>query len=222
MSESIKLLIAIPTAGTVKFIFAYSLASLIARLTQGITTRPDEEFSVSIEGQVSSVIHSNRELLARHSVDNGYTHLLFIDDDMGFNPSAVDIMMGRRHPVVACNYLIKHPDHVDPQFVTVGLNGHRIVTRAESTGLQEIAYSGFGLSLFETRVFKDTPQPWFLPKFVPEANCYTTEDNPFFERVRAAGFPCYVDHDASKMVDHNGDKSWKWDQWRPPKPKEDK
>lgn len=216
MSESIRLVVAVPSSGRNDFGFTYSLATLIGALSQGVRSRPDCEFTLSLDGQVSSCIHSNRELLVRRAIDRDATHLLFLDDDMSFHPEAVNLLFSRRHPVVACNYLIKHEDKDDPQFVAVAPCGRRIVTREASTGLQEIAYSGFGVSLFEVRVFKGTPQPWFLPEFVAEASSYTTEDNPCYRRIREAGFPCYIDHDASKMVEHCGRKRWKWDQWRPP------
>lgn len=216
MSDEIKLTIAVPTAGKIHVACAYSIAGVVAALANGIRTRPDASFAISFDFQSSSVLTSNRELLARRAVDGGQTHLMFVDDDMGFDPRVVEIMLGRRQPVVATNYLIKKQHGEEPAFVAVGLNGRRIVTGKDSTGLQEVAYSGFGVSIWETRVFAATPQPWFEMKFVPEASCYTTEDNPFFEKVRAAGFPCYVDHDASKLVTHNGDHIWRWDMWHPP------
>lgn len=220
MSEVIKLVIAVPTAGKIDAACYFSSLALIARLANGLQSRPDAELQITNEGQISSVIPSNRELLVRHAIDTGKTHLLFIDDDMGFHPQAVDIMFSRRHPVVACNYLIKRQHHEDPEFVAVGMDGRRVVTSKESTGLQEIQYSGFGLSLFEVEAFAKTPQPWFHPDFVPGASCYTTEDNPCYRRLRESGHKVYLDHDASKLVDHNGLKAWKWDQWTPAKPKE--
>jgi hypothetical protein len=57
---------------------------------------------------------------------------------------------------------------------------------------------------------KRTPKAWFLPKFMPESNSYTTEDNPFYERAREAGFKVYLDQDASKLVSHIGRKAWHW------------
>jgi hypothetical protein len=71
------------------------------------------------------------------------------------------------------------------------------------------------VSLFEIEVFKTTPQPWFAPKFDPATSTYTTEDNPFYERVRNAGFTVYLDQDASKMVSHVGNKGWSWGEWKP-------
>jgi len=217
LSETIKLVVCVPSSGRNHFAFTFALASLMARLAGGIASRPDAHLEVTLDGQMSSCIHSNREALVRRAIDTERTHLLFLDDDMGFDPRVADILLGRRHPVVACNYLIKEQDDKDPRFVAVAPNGRRVVTKADSTGLQEITYSGFGVSLFEVRAFAATPQPWFQPTWVPEAQSYTTEDNPCFTKLRAHGFPALLDHDASKLVTHWGDKEWKWDQWRPAK-----
>ncbi len=213
MPEIIKLAICVPTAGLVRAGFAYSLAGMVARLSQGVPTRPEAGLDITMDVQESSVIHSNREQLVKRAITSGKTHLLFLDDDMVFEPQIIDVMLGRRQPVVAVNYLIKT---FPLEFVAVGLNGQRVATLPESTGLQEILYSGFGVSLFEIDVWKRTPQPWFLPDFVPEADAYTTEDNPCYRRIREAGFKCYLDHDASKLVTHMGSLPYKWDKYRRP------
>lgn len=209
MSETIRLSIAIPTAGTVKMGFAYSLAGLIGHISaHAIPSRPEATIEVKMDIVESSVIHTNREKLVRRAIDSGMTHLMFLDDDMVFEPNILDIMLGRRQPVVCTNYLIK-TDACD-SFVAVGLDDRRVATTEKSTGLRPVAYSGFGVSVLETEVFKNTPQPWFLPKFLPEDDSYTTEDNPFYERVRLAGYKVYLDQDASKLVSHLGGSSWNW------------
>lgn len=213
MSEEIKLVIAVPTAGMVRSGFAYSLAGMVGKIAGGVPTRPEATITMLMDMQESSVIHSNREQLAKRAIERGNTHLMFIDDDMQFEPQIAEVLLGRRQPVVAVNYPIKK---FPMEFVAVAECGRRIVTKKESVGLQECAYTGFGVSLFEVEVFKKTPQPWFLPKFVPEADMYTTEDNPFFERIRQAGFKPYVDHDASKLVTaHWGGYAYGWQQWKP-------
>lgn len=206
---TIKLVIAIPTAGMVRMGFAYSLAGMVAHVAaNAIPQRPESTIELKMDIVESSVIHTNREQLVRRAIDAGQTHLMFLDDDMVFEPQILGIMLGRRQPVVCTNYLIKTEPAAD--FVAVGLNGQRVATSEHSTGLVPIAYSGFGVSVFEVGVFKDTPQPYFLPKFIPESNSYTTEDNPFYERVRNAGHTVYLDQDASKLVSHLGSKAWNW------------
>lgn len=214
MQQELKLLIAVPTAGMVPIGFTYSLTSLVSyHSTFGIPSRKESRVSMAIEVRQSSCIQSNREKLAKSAIEQGMTHLLFIDDDMTFEPKAVEIMLGRRQPVVVTNYLIKSA--LDPQFLAIGLEGQRVPTREDSTGMLPILYSGFGLSLFEVEVFKKTPQPWFQPEYDPEESAYTTEDFSFFERVRNSGFDVFLDQDASKLIGHIGKKIWRWDEWKP-------
>lgn len=215
MSETIKLVIAHPTAGSNVAGFTSSVMGLVAYVAAGkIKSRPEATLLVSQDTHESSVIHSNREALIRRAIENETTHVLFLDNDMVFEPQVLDMLLRWRQPVVAVNYVIKSWPVKD--FVAVGLDGRRIATRADSTGLQEIAYSGFGVSLFETRVFKALKPPIFIPEYVPEMNTYTTEDNPCYRKIREAGFPCFIDHDASKLVSHVGLFSYRWDQWEPP------
>ena len=209
MPDAIKLVVAVPTAGMVRMGFAYSLAGMISKVAaHGIPTRPESSIEMKMDVVESSVIHTNREQLAKRAIDAGMTHLMFLDDDMIFEPQVLEIMLGRRQSVVCTNYLIKTEPARD--FVAVGLGGNRVDTTEGTTGIVPVAYSGFGVSVFEVEVFKKTPQPWFLPKFMPESNSYTTEDNPFYERVREAGFKVYLDQDASKLVSHLGGKAWNW------------
>lgn len=211
--ETYRISIAVPTAGTVPMSFAYSLSGLIGfTAAQGIPSMPGAEVDLQINVVESSNWITNREKLARHAIDEDYSHLLFLDDDMSFHPSILSVLLGRRQPIVVTNYLIKTDT---PEFVAVDLAGNRIPTTEQSSGMQPIAYSGFGASLFEVEVFKRTPQPWFLPDFDPAQSSYTTEDNPFFRRAREAGFKVLLDHEASKMLGHVGRRAWRWQEWRP-------
>lgn len=205
----IKLVIGIPTAGRVPMGFAYSLAGMIAKVgAHRIPTIPEATIEVCMDIVESSNWITNREQLARRAVDHGKTHLMFLDDDMTFEPQILEVMLGRRQDIVCTNYLIKTEPAKD--FVAVGLNGQRVPTSSTSVGLEPIAYSGFGVSIFSTDVFKKTPQPWFLPEFNAEKSEYTTEDNPFYRKAREAGFTVYLDHDASKLVSHIGQRAWNW------------
>lgn len=209
--SDIKIGIAIPTAGWVRMGFAGSLCGMVAKFgAEGVPTVPEAKISMSIHALESSNWITNREKLARDAVTAGETHLMFLDDDMTFDSRVLEIMLGRRQQIVVTNYLIKTEPASSADFVAVGMNGQRLPTKANSVGIQPILYSGFGVSLIEVEVFKNTAQPWFMPDFNPESGEYTTEDNPFFRRAREAGFTVYLDHDASKLVSHLGMKSWNW------------
>ena len=202
-------MVAIPSAGKVPLSFAVSLAGMTAYFaSERVSTMPEETITMVIRTFESSNWITNREKLAKLAIDEDATHLMFLDDDMTFDPRVMEVLLGRRQDVVLTNYLIKTEPPQD--FVAVRLNGKRLPTTEKSTGIQPICYSGFGVSLIRTEVFKKVPQPWFLPRFNPEKCEYTTEDFPFFDKVRDAGFTVYVDHDASKMVSHIGSKTWHW------------
>ena len=193
--------------------FAYSLCGLVSYIaSNGIPSRPESVVTISLDVVESSVIHTNREQIINRAIKSEATHVLFLDHDMIFEPQIIDVLFSRRHPIVATNYLTKE---AEPKFVAVSLTGERIPTLENSTGLAPIAYSGFGVSLFETRVFKDTPKPWFLPDYIAASDTYTTEDNPCFRRLREAGHEAWMDQDASKLITgHVGLKSWAWTQFK--------
>lgn len=204
----IRLTIGVPTTGVCPMGFAYSLAGMFSFIAaKGLPSVPEATIDARLDVVESSTIHTNREQLVHRAIEADRTHLLFLDHDMAFEPNILDLMLGRRQEIVCVNYLIKTEGRV---FVAVGLNGSRVETNVSSTGLLPIAYSGFGVSLFDLRVFRRTPQPWFQPEFVPETNSYTTEDNPCYRRLREAGAVVYLDQDASKLVSHIGAKAWSW------------
>ncbi len=208
MAEKIRVAVCVPSSGECEIFFAQSLAGLM-QCAQVLRSRAEAEgFSITVLAQESSVIHGNREQLVDRALKWGCTHVLFLDDDMVFNPIVLEMLLGRRQPYVACNY----PKRQFPiVFTATRADKTRdMVTDKTTTALEEAWYTGFGVCLIERQVFEKTPKPWFLPKYVPDLNEYTTEDNPFCERIREQGFKILVDHTASKMVGHIGRHVYTW------------
>lgn len=208
MSEDIRLSIGVPSSGFVRAGFAHSLANMMGHLASiGIQSKPGATLLIQLNLVEGSVIHMAREEIITRSLEQECTHVLFLDDDMVFEADILDILMSRNKSVVLTNYLLKTSN---PVFLTVDNQNKNVITNEQSTGIQSVNSGGFGVSLFNIEVFKTTPQPWFLPLWVPEIKRYTTEDVPFFHRIRKVGFEVYVDHDASKKVSHIGNKVWDW------------
>ena len=205
----IRIMVGIPSAGMVPLMFAYSLAGMAARFaSERVPTVPEASISMNLRMVQSSNWITNREKLAKLALTEDATHLMFLDDDMCFDPRVLETLLGRRQQIVVTNYLIKTEPAKD--FVSVDLHERRVPLTEGSTGIQPVNYSGFGVSLINTDVFRALPQPWFQPRFDPKTDEYTTEDCPFFEAARKAGFVVYLDHDASKMLGHIGQKTWYW------------
>jgi hypothetical protein len=58
----------------------------------------------------SSDLEMSRNHIASEAMAEGYTHLLFVDADMGFRPSAVLRMLAANRPVIGANYVRKKLD----------------------------------------------------------------------------------------------------------------
>lgn len=196
------LFVATPSGGHVKMDFACSLANFCLYYCtvrvfegrgQGIVCRTSQSFSTSC----------NREMLVDSFLATPESsHLLFIDDDMGFDPDAALIMIHREKPIVLANYPRKK---LPIQFISIGFNNEEIVTTAESTGLEAVAHGGFGFALIEKWVLEKMEKPRFLVPWSKAMNSWGSEDYLFCHRATEMGIPVLVDHDASKKVWHVGD-----------------
>ena len=201
-------LVCTPTSGMCRASFAFSLAKMAMYFNQVPIYPGLKEQSMEFLFWEGTGVSHNREKMVRRLLEGDYTHILFIDDDMGFNPNVLHILAGRRQPIVGCNYRIRTPP---AEFMAVGHDSERVATTKDSTGIQDVMYIGFGFCLIDKQVFEQVPEPRFLPQFVkkPEDKygIYTTEDVVFFVNQP---YPVYVDHDASKLIWHSGNVSYTW------------
>jgi hypothetical protein len=137
------------------------------------------------------------------------THLLFIDEDMGFREDALNILLSRQMPFVSCNYRMKVP----PCNFTCRTKDDTdwMVTDGKKKSLEEASMTGFGFSLIERQVLEAVKSPRFSNVWVPEFNTYSTEDRSFCHLAIEKGFPPYVDHKASTRVYHIGNYAYSYD-----------
>ena len=204
-----KLFIGTPSTGFVRATFAFSLAYFVSYFA-GHRIRPEHDNQeigfISIEG---SMIGENRDLIVEEFLKQGGSHLLFIDDDMGFAMNAVHVLASKRQPIVGVTYRMKNPPS---PFTAIHINGKdRIETSADKTGLEEAKCIGMGLTLIEKEVFESMTRPRYLTTFNEDIQKYSTEDMWFCNKARDAGYKVYVDHDASKLVIHQGSINYVWD-----------
>ena len=208
--KTMKIQCAIPTAGTVTMKFAHSLIRLYSDF---ILNQIDPEIHATMRLDVceSSNWITNREKLVARAIADDFTHVFFLDDDMVFSPEVLKMLVKRDKDIVVTNYLLKTEPVHEAKFCAVGMDWEtKVPTKEESTGLEKVAFAGFGCSLISTEVFKKVPQPWFQPYFVPDKNEYSTEDVAFFHRCEEQGIDVWLDHDTSKLLSHTGRKDWNW------------
>ena len=207
--SQVRIAICVPSAGYCPIFFAQSLAELMMCVQTLQRARPEASgFETRIFIRQSSNIPNNREALVDQALGWGCTHVLFIDDDMVFNGHILEMLLSRRQPYVACNY----PKRQHPfEFTATRIDKTGpIHTNNLTIGMEEAWYTGFGAALIEREVFEKIPKPWFLPYFDPQQQQISSEDNPFCQRVRDAGFKVLVDHNASKHLSHFGHHFYNW------------
>ncbi len=209
-----RVMIGTPSAGIVHAAYAMSLTKMVLYYLQtpilGMEQEPREMQAMMMVG---ANIGQNREIIVQHAIEGDCSHVLWIDDDMSFQPDCLNIAAMRQMPIVVGNYRRKVPPG---RFTARNAdNTASIETTKDSRSLEECSFGGFGFCLVERKVFEAIPLPRFLMYYDHAGKTYTTEDKPWFEAATKAGFKAYVDHDLSKKLRHNGTFSYSWDREMP-------
>lgn len=206
----INVAICTPSIGMMRTRHCSSLMRMLVHYqTHPILGLEDEERYLSYHVIEGSMVGQARESFVDDILMLNSTHLLFIDEDMGFREDCLSIMLSRQMPFVACNYRMKVPPC--PFTARTKDDSGRIETNENSVGLEEALYTGMGFALIEQKVLAAVPKPRFSNEWVPHLNSYTTEDRSFCIKARDAGYPVMVDHKASKRVYHIGTWNYSWD-----------
>jgi len=192
-----RLYIAIPSCRDWKPQFGASICGLVVAVA-----RSGIDFTMNAMTG-TSVLPRARQMAMEHAIQSGYTHILFLDDDMAFESDLFERLAAHKKQVVAANYSNKTAQR-NPQ--SHGIDGLPLSSSGKS-GLEEAGWVGFGAVLIDLDAVKDLPKPWFETRWMPERNAFIGEDYYFCGHVRAHGVKIYVDHDAK--VSHMGDFAYR-------------
>lgn len=193
----IKLAICTPSAGFVRVEFAETLSRLMLSLKADKKLNIVDQKFFYICG---SVIPYNRQWCVEQAQKWGATHVLFIDDDMSFEPEVVKrlLQVSSIYPIIGCN-CVKRLYPIT--FMAVDFNGQEVSSET-AKGIEEVMYTGNSVLLVDIKVFDNIEKPWFAFPYV--GGGFETEDYYFQRKASEAGHGTYVDHDASKGVIHIG------------------
>lgn len=195
--------VCVASSGQCKSQFALSLAALQGYFNKKplMPEKPDQEMQVFLVE--SSSLAFNQHMLVEEARKWNATHILWVEDDMLFPQDALHQLFSRRQQWVGANYAMR----VGPPFDYVALNlqGERCFTGPDSTGLEEVLYTGYGVTLMDMAIFDKIEKPYFETPWINGCT-YATTDAYLGEKVRNAGIPIYVDHDLSQNVGHVGGK----------------
>jgi hypothetical protein len=187
-----KVLIGIPTAGT--------LQAKTARSLMSIMKTPVDIIPYFMHG---SYIAINREKIAQAAIRLGCTHVLFVDCDMEFGQELLPILLERDKDIIGTLY--NYRGILPLQGVTkfFGEHGEPVITKDPMpTEPFKVAGIGTGCCLVKTDVFKKIPAPYFPMEWTAEGDVTLTEDIGFCEKARANGYDVWVD--PTLKVNHIG------------------
>lgn len=160
-----KIKILIPTHEKVDALFAFDLAELMAYTAAAMP----EGTQLGMEMNIGTYIHQSRTELLQAALEEGATHVLWLDSDMRFPASALLKLLSNNVPIVGINYPKRR---MPPEFVALKKIpweddevGEVLVTNDETTGLVEVDGLGFGCVLMDTSVLANLPDPQHDPWF---------------------------------------------------------
>lgn len=171
----------------------------------------------------ASAIDQARSLMAHDALKDGFTELLWVDADIAFEPSDVDMLLAHDKPFVCGVY----PKKGVRSLACHTLPDTRELVFGEGGGLVEILYAAGGFTLVRSSVYTLLKEklalpvcnaqfgapfvPYYLP-LVKETDAgawYLAEDFAFSERARQAGVSVYAD--TRIRLRHIGRYAYQWE-----------
>lgn len=188
---NLKVLIAMCCGDMVHSDFTFSLAQMYGySLSQGITC--------GINIVKSSLIEVSRNIAVDQMLENGCSHILFIDSDMAFGTQALQRLLSHKVPIVGVTYSTRMP-----KFMLTHKNEDDTRVLQQQSGIYEVKGLGGGLLLVEREVFDASPRPWFQMNWLDNKTIHG-EDLYFCEQARSQGYQIMLDVDLSRNVRHCG------------------
>lgn len=198
-----KLLVAVPSNRPWQAHFGISLLRLAVHLN-GCSYLED----VDIRPWLGvSLLPVGRQLAVDTAIAEEFTHLLFVDDDMGFDPSVFESLRSHKKDFIAANYMSKGPNGKP---VAAGMDGEVLPSKGK-TGIEQILQIGLGCALVAVEPLKTIPKPHFEVPYVEDKAAYMGEDAYFCRLLTHFGVEMFVDHDATRKVVHIGDYPYQED-----------
>ena len=208
---AIRLKVIIPCFDKVDALFAIDLGNLMA-LTASMMP-PDEGHELGLEMNIGTYIHQSRTEILQHSIEEGATHVLWLDSDMRFPADAFVRLLQRELPIVGINYSKRR---FPPEFVALKKIpwekdevGIVLETTDDSEGVEEVDALGFGCVLMEVAALANLPdpkhEPWFWFAKTPQGR--TIGEDVYFCKFMLQdklNQRIFVDHDLSKQCAHIG------------------
>lgn len=148
--------------------------------------------------QIGGYVAKNRNSLVETAINNGSTHIMFIDNDQTFRPSAIQRLIDHDKDIVCAPYNAR-PAPGQQVVSTIKLldeNGELPMDGGTKefeipAGLFKVGGSGTGFMLIKTSVFGKLKKPYFVA-WEDEEGVHHTEDIEFCIKARKAGYDIWA------------------------------
>jgi len=138
-----RLLVAVPTVDYVSSQFTDCFARLVKRLaSDGV------DFDYRIIG--GTLVYIARNRLTKYAIDNGFTHVLWLDSDMTFGPDIVDDLLFCGKDMVCGAFVSRRPPYGPCVYSSIDDPGNMI--KVENFGTEPFRVDGCGFATVLTSV----------------------------------------------------------------------
>lgn len=170
----------------------------------------NSKHAINIQMLKSSILYISRENLVSSAIKAGADYIMFLDSDQIIEPDTIDRMaeyLNNGEDIVTTLIFRKDPPYQPCIFSEQAeLENRQISLKyydVENQDLTKPFYvesCGLGCAIINLNIFKNIPQPWFLPR------PYTGEDISFIWEVRQKGYKILCD--PTIEIGHVGQKNF--------------
>ncbi len=213
--------IVVPTHDMTPAMFAYDLGQLMAFTTMNMP----EDTSIGLSFLPGTYIHTARQDLMLHCLEEGDDYVLWLDSDMRFPKETLVALLQHKVTMVGANYAKRSLPTGPVAMSVIGTaeNGGAVPLQQTpldedmlAEGLVEVEAIGFGALLMNMEKFHSLPPltegPWFDQHYDPATGEWTGEDVSFCKLIREKlDIKIFVDRDLSRVIGHIGQFTYRLD-----------
>ena len=197
IDNSVSVCICVPCRDTLHSLFSYSLVKLVQYCDAfGIRT--------NLVMKTGSLIAEQRHSLAVNAIDNGYSHILWLDSDMMFPSHTLEKLLSFDAPVVACNYSTRTEPLKNVAYETIGDWDSWVRDSVNSPRVVSVEGVGMGCMLTRIDVFKNMSYPYFEVAYDSKLKEWIGEDFYFCKALREQNYEILIDMSLSRDIHHLG------------------
>lgn len=176
-----RVMIGIPTSEFARRADFYDYVDMIEKEGEGIEL-------VGITRSHGQSPARNRNVIIETALQNGFTHILFLDDDVVVRPDIIKKLLAHDKDIVTGLYLMRNHPHFPILFDESYQNNYcrfQILHKGRR-GLVEAVNTGLGACMFKIEVFEkmSDDKPWIRLGQIAQEKDHWCDDIEFFNRCR--------------------------------------